>query len=151
MSKWKKRELKRFATGEYELLPWASKLAVIDGHFAHRSVKDRTRVAYTPCEEHGVDDKQVSCTAKQYLETYYPSLSRMECTKLAGEMECARGKPAIIRIQRGKFGNIEVWADNKVVANFSILSSAENYCRTVYDFTDAQMIVLKRKYRETVS
>jgi hypothetical protein len=43
---WRLREQRRFDLNEYEALPWD--LPVIEDHYAHVSVEDGAKVAFTP-------------------------------------------------------------------------------------------------------
>lgn len=71
---WRERELARFESGEYQPLPWGDKLELIPDHFAHRSTKTKENIAYTPDEESGARDRQVSIHVNTYLNRFYPGL-----------------------------------------------------------------------------
>lgn len=73
---WKKREADRFTSGEYEALPWAScgwwvgSIGQIE-HFAHVSVRDKGKLAFTESPEKGQADRQTAIKPGAYLTRYY--------------------------------------------------------------------------------
>lgn len=83
---WRLREHQRFMDGVYASVPWASyptcwepldrtdqdygRHTPYAHHFAHLSLKDAGQIAYTPSEEHGVQDRQVKITTARYLLRY---------------------------------------------------------------------------------
>lgn len=80
---WRTREINRFATGEYEPVPWA--LPPIPDHFAHRAKKTKENVAFVPTEKHGMEDRQTSVHVNSYLHRYYPHLTVEERRKFVRE------------------------------------------------------------------
>jgi hypothetical protein len=70
---WRRREQRRFDLNEYEALPWD--LPVIEDHYAHVSVEDGAKVAFTPSPEKGMVDVQVRMKPGRYLTKFYPHLS----------------------------------------------------------------------------
>lgn len=71
---WTQRELSRFASGDYEGLPWGDQLPLIDRHFAHRAKKNSDNIAYTPDDEYGQQDRKISIHVNSYLNRFYPEL-----------------------------------------------------------------------------
>lgn len=80
-SKWRKREDKRFETGDYRPLPWALRMdrwwisdaayAIHKDHFAHASLEKPGWIAYTKSEEDGAKDKQSLLRPGSYLSQYF--------------------------------------------------------------------------------
>lgn len=85
---WMKREYQRFADGVYIDVPWirftqcwtpyhADKptndyaIPSMAFHFAHLSLKTPGQIAYTPSDEHGYQDRQVTLNTARYLEKYH--------------------------------------------------------------------------------
>lgn len=76
---WRQRELARFNSGQYRLVPWARERwwvsliappeGVLRDHYAHASVVDGM-VAFTMTEEHGIADRQTRMKPGRYLERY---------------------------------------------------------------------------------
>lgn len=67
---WRAREERRFQRGEYRPTPWKESDAYPD-HFAHLSLDDATKIAYTKDAEHGVADRQTVVRIGRYLEMFY--------------------------------------------------------------------------------
>src|SRR5829696_4667953 len=67
---WEEREALRLSDGTYERLPWD--LEPIAGHYAHFSVDDGAKVAFTPSPEKGMVDIQVRMKPGRYLTKFYP-------------------------------------------------------------------------------
>lgn len=148
MSGWRLREKKRFKDKKYEPLPWAGMLNEIDSHFAHRSQTDPRKVAYTPDEEFGVNDKQLSCSAHHYLKKFYPDLRDEVREKLEILMVGEEEDDLEIKFLPSRFGNIEVNVNGTTIGLFALITRAENWCRTEYALNDAELLTIKRKYRE---
>lgn len=79
---WREREKNRFASGEYQAVPWADHAAWLDilknnknlaDHFVHVSKDKNDLLAYTPDEKAGVADNQRRKTPQRYLSQYVPS------------------------------------------------------------------------------
>lgn len=84
---WREREYHRFINGEYHDVPWVRYsrqwTPYSDGvesdapypkaitHFAHLSLKTPGSIAYTPSDEHGVQDRQVTIKVGRYLTEFY--------------------------------------------------------------------------------
>lgn len=72
---WKKREAIRMENGSYKPLPWATQdwwvKHGIKDHFAHISVKDAGKVAFTRDAKGGAADIQVSMKPGRYLTEFY--------------------------------------------------------------------------------
>lgn len=73
---WKKREAQRMTDGTYTPLPWAeepwfkARHAELM-HFAHVSLDDPGKIAYTRGDEEGQRDIQTRVNAGRYLHTYF--------------------------------------------------------------------------------
>lgn len=88
---WKKREAERFISGEYVKVPWADawwwlgSIGEIE-HFAHVSLKDKGRIAFTESAEKGAADRQTVIKPGVYLQRYYSeALSTYDIQRLARE------------------------------------------------------------------
>jgi len=82
---WHQRELSRYHTGKYRCVPWTEH-AVADFHYAHLSTKAVGHIAYTPDEEYGHTDRQVSCKPGKYLAKFYKDIySASEIEDLAAQ------------------------------------------------------------------
>lgn len=70
---WRQRERNRFINGEYKPVVWVNEKwwKEIDGHFAHISVKDPTRIAFTPDEAKGKADRQTATLPGKYLKQFF--------------------------------------------------------------------------------
>ncbi len=70
---WRERERNRFKNGEYKKVVWIKEpwWKEIKDHFTHVAVKDPTRVAFTPDDEKGEVDKQISIAPGKYLKTFF--------------------------------------------------------------------------------
>lgn len=88
---WMRRECRRFCDDTYRLVPWATDLPAIAGHFVHYSVKTPGLVAYTRSPEHGRIDRQTPIRAGRYLQKYYPDLPAEKIAEYAGQIS-ALGK-----------------------------------------------------------
>lgn len=77
---WHERERRRFATGEYQPVLWTGEKwwKEIDGHFAHISVKDKTRIAFTPDAEKGAADRQTAILPGKYLQQFFGDVLNAE-------------------------------------------------------------------------
>jgi len=92
-SDWKLREVYRFLLGKYKKVPWANENwwirekcpPDIHFHFTHVSRDDPSKIAYTPSERHGIEDRQVRMKPGKYLNKYFSSiLSNEEIANWAG-------------------------------------------------------------------
>ena len=74
---WRQRERRRFRQGEYLPCPWFANGDYRDArptttdHYAHLALSHPGLLAYTPSEEHGVQDRQVRIKPGKYLEQFY--------------------------------------------------------------------------------
>lgn len=80
---WKAREQNRFDEGVYE--PLGVELEEIKNHFAHRSIKEKANVAYTPDENSGRIDKQTSIHINTYINRFFPKMAIAERRKIVWE------------------------------------------------------------------
>lgn len=86
---WKAREQEKFDSGEYTRLPWCSEewyraySPAVD-HYAHVSTDDPSKIAYTPDDRHGREDRQLRTRPGKYLRKYFPDLSPQQIQELAG-------------------------------------------------------------------
>ncbi len=109
---WRARELALFgaapgaAHATYAQVPWvlepwaippagapasaASALAGRFEHYAHVSTADPSKLAYTPSERHGREDRQVRCKPGKYLRKYFSNvLNPQEIAEWAGKFAAA--------------------------------------------------------------
>jgi hypothetical protein len=82
---WRAREQERFAQGTYRALPWANepwavRATTID-HFAHVSLKDQSKIAFTENEAKGDADVQTQMKAGRYLSAFFGTLLDSEAIK----------------------------------------------------------------------
>ena len=70
---WREREKKRLANGEYKPVIWLNEpwWRELPNHFVHVSVKDTTKVAFTPDAEKGAADKQTIVAPGKYLQKFF--------------------------------------------------------------------------------
>ena len=90
---WKMREAGRFQRGEYMSprvsLPWYCVGSIdtqrsVTMHFAHVSVDDPSKIAFTPSERHGREDRQIRMKPGKYLRKFYAGeFSEDEITQYA--------------------------------------------------------------------
>ena len=71
---WKKRELDRFASGEYERIV-GSMLNFQYDHFVHWSKKSPGKIAFTQSIQHGRDDRQTVIKLGKYIARYFPHMA----------------------------------------------------------------------------
>jgi hypothetical protein len=73
MVDWHERERNRFKNGAYKPVLWVDETwwKEIDGHFAHISVKDPTRIAFTPDAIKGKADRQTAMLPGKYLKQFF--------------------------------------------------------------------------------
>lgn len=125
---WREREYMRFSSGEYIDLPWtyrgrvrvnSSGVAVwryptedeqttLGDHYAHLSIKHPGLIAYTPSDEHGHSDRQITIKPGRYLEQFYGEIFSKEnrdrlvaeIKALTGDLRIARSTADVIRVYR---------------------------------------------------
>jgi len=71
---WHNREASRFDDGDYLNVPWNGvdvQRSELYTHFVHLSTVHPGMVAYTPSDEHGVQDRQVRLKPGKYLAEFY--------------------------------------------------------------------------------
>jgi hypothetical protein len=72
---WKARERARLESGTYRALPWESetwfKRESTEHHFAHVSIKDASKIAFTETEAKGEADAQTTMKPGRYLKAHY--------------------------------------------------------------------------------
>jgi hypothetical protein len=92
---WRLREYRKFSDGVYAPVPWMSVCSgweprdmenpsapdqmygvylPVAFHFAHMSLKYPGQIAYTPSDEHGVQDRQTPIKPGKYLEQFLPGV-----------------------------------------------------------------------------
>jgi formylmethanofuran dehydrogenase subunit E len=76
MGDWRAREFARQLSGEYVKLPWQTEpwwIASTEAgdHYAHVSSEDPSKIAYTPDERHGREDRQLRTKPGRYLNKYF--------------------------------------------------------------------------------
>jgi hypothetical protein len=92
MPDWHARELARFVVGAYVKLPWHNEPWVIADHFAHVSLADGAKVAFTPNDTSGENDRQTRMKPGRYLTRYYgeklpAEVIRDWCSQFSAEHE----------------------------------------------------------------
>ncbi len=93
---WRARERKRVTSGQYISAPdsfpqWEITIgrtewfrAGADAHYVHVSTDDPSKIAYTPDERHGREDRQLRTKPGKYLRKYFAHvLPEAEITRLA--------------------------------------------------------------------
>ena len=65
---------------------WRNNLAPIADHYAHQSIKDPGKVAYTKPPQHGFEDRQTTVPPGESLKGILPSLSNEAITMYAAMM-----------------------------------------------------------------
>jgi hypothetical protein len=76
---WTARESSRFTDGTYTPVPWSSYYhESTDLHYAHLSIKTPGLIAYTPTDEHGIADRQVTVKPGKYLTEFYSDIYSKE-------------------------------------------------------------------------
>jgi hypothetical protein len=112
---WLRRERARFATGEYERVPfylddWFFRIEQVADRFPHVAKKDPTKIAFTESAEKGMRDIQTVISPGRYLERFYGAslrqqtirdLARAYVTRLATPaFKIARMSDEIVRVYR---------------------------------------------------
>lgn len=104
MPTWMDREVSRFDTGVYTLVPWHGQTwwntptaGQIHGlHYAHVSNNDRTKLAYTKSPDHGTADRQTRTKPGKYLTKHFSdTLTAQEIAELATEWEACLNTPEL--------------------------------------------------------
>src|SRR4051812_6138886 len=71
---WRTRETDRFygydTENKYERTPWHYEAWSNRDHYCHVSLKNPGMIAYTPDDEHGVQDRQIRLTPGRYLARF---------------------------------------------------------------------------------
>lgn len=83
---WQGRERDRFLDGTYTYLPWQWP-GRYPQHFAHLSANSPGKIAYTPSDEHGLQDRQIVVRPGKYLEEFYSDLPLTERERMIAECE----------------------------------------------------------------
>jgi hypothetical protein len=82
---WEAREYARDYQS-YKKPPWTGHIPRIRGHYAHISISDPTKIAYTPSPEYGQRNRKVTIRPGRYLKQFYPHISDAEIARLVGDM-----------------------------------------------------------------
>ena len=112
---WQTRESERFNAGEYLLVPWDGHDSAyrFSHHYVHLALKHPGMVAYTPSDEHGVQDRQVSLKPGKYLAQFYETdglmthqevqsyVARCQVIEDTSKLSIARTADDIVRIYSG--------------------------------------------------
>jgi hypothetical protein len=78
-SSWCHRENERIMSGTYQALAWPQwKLHPIEHHYAHVSMDDLSKVAFTESPEKGMQDRQTRMLPGKYLAKFYPELTQVQ-------------------------------------------------------------------------
>lgn len=86
---WKEREAARFANGSYEPVPWANQSWAEKAaeHFAHLSLNDPGKIAYTEDAAKGECDRQTRIAPGRYLKKHFGDvLTAAEIEEYASEV-----------------------------------------------------------------
>ena len=104
---WRERQAARFDSGEYQHAPWHGSLnstADTADHFAHLG-SDVGKIAYTPDEQYGHEDRVLTLTHARYLAKYYPTLRADQIAFYVGfaraasqELKFARTADDIVKV-----------------------------------------------------
>lgn len=84
--RWQYRERERRQTGEYVSPPWKDADWREPYHYEHISLKHSGKVAYTPDDTYGHEDRQLVVSVGKYLKMVCPDISQAEIDDYAGEM-----------------------------------------------------------------
>lgn len=97
VAEWERRELARFTTGEYTLVPWSGQSWWYGPqqdlrHFTHLSRSQPGLLAYSFSAEHGVADRQTRCKPGRYLKRYYGEVvSPQDISKMSAQLSALQG------------------------------------------------------------
>ncbi len=102
--RWREREQERFRRREYKCLPWAGEPWYVGTdafarHYAHVSTADPSKLAYTPSEQHGVQDRQIRMKPGKYLRKYFPDMAAQDIERWAGKF-AAENEILTLRLAR---------------------------------------------------
>jgi len=78
---WQMRESARFDTSAYTPVPWNQTHWGRDlffRHYPHLSLSLKGKIAYTPDDLYGYEDRQIRCTAGRYLGEFAPHLAETQ-------------------------------------------------------------------------
>ncbi len=95
---WKLREQGKFDIGVYKHVPWHERPWVVVEHYCHVSRADPNKVAFTPDEKYGIEDRRIRMRPGRYLEklkvdqTRYNINVRQWCAKYVVENVCSELK-----------------------------------------------------------
>lgn len=94
---WQERESAKFADGTYLRPPWYgeawAQTSEILAHFAHVSEDDTSKIAYTPDDRFGREDRQLRTRPGKYLRKYLKdALTDSEIQEWAGRFAAANEK-----------------------------------------------------------
>jgi hypothetical protein len=101
VSDWRQREELRFSSGQYTRLPWdPDEVSPILEHYAHISEDDPSKIAYTPDDRFGREDRQLKTRPGRYLNKYYKDrLSPVDIQRLAGRW-ASENETHVLKIAR---------------------------------------------------
>jgi hypothetical protein len=86
---WRDREADRFTSGEYVRVPWESEyfgsgaIAQHIHHYAHVSTDDPGKIAYTPDDEYGTQNRKIRVRPGRYLQQFAPDMSAADRERFA--------------------------------------------------------------------
>jgi hypothetical protein len=112
---WQTRESERFESGDYMAVPWQDmrRPPSVETHYVHLSIVHPGMVAYTPSDEHGVQDRQVRLKPGKYLAQFYETpglmthqdvqsyVARCQSIEDNSKLAIARDADTIVRIYSG--------------------------------------------------
>jgi hypothetical protein len=87
-TEWRERERKKFADGTYARVPWHGERWFVGSmadlnHFVHVSEDDPSKVAYTPDDRFGSEDRQLRMKPGKYLRKHFAEV--LTDKEVAGE------------------------------------------------------------------
>lgn len=143
--KWREWMEDRFASKEYETVPWCDEPWVIKDHFCRVSFEDPFRVAYIASEVDGVADKYTPSSAGAYLQKFYSEiLSPAEIASWAVKLD----KDCELFFAKTAEEMIEVYTKSGISSCMSYPAerlSSSVHPVSVYASGDLELAYLKRK------
>ncbi len=97
---WRQRELELFIGRKYAPLPWGGAEFWLASdpklhHFAHVSTADPSKLAYTPNDRFGEEDRQLRVKPGKYLRKFFPQLTATEVQTWCGKFAAENEKPDV--------------------------------------------------------
>ncbi len=98
---WQEREARKFADGTYQYVPWQGEQWWVRSdaaahHFAHVSEDDGSKLAYTPDDRFGREDRQLRTKPGRYLNKFFGKvLTPKEVAHWSGEFAAANEEHSV--------------------------------------------------------